>query len=128
MRIVGTSSNGGSQENAFYSNTNRGRGRGGKTSFRGRHGSLHGGHHQHEGQAHGGGRGNFGGRGIEEVVEVVVEVIKVNNQIVTQIATTAGNLGTWQKNVIKGSMMHEMESCNKGIMHQLVIKVMSNCL
>ncbi len=33
MRIVGTSSNGGSQENAFYSNSNRGRGRGGKTSF-----------------------------------------------------------------------------------------------
>ncbi len=52
MIIVGTSSNGGSQENTFYSNTNRGRG--GKTSFRGRHGSLHGGHHQHEGQAHGG--------------------------------------------------------------------------
>jgi hypothetical protein len=35
MRIVGTSSNGGSQENAFYSNSNRGRGRGPKTSFRG---------------------------------------------------------------------------------------------
>jgi hypothetical protein len=33
MRIVDTSSNGGSQKNAFYSNTNRGRGRGGKTSF-----------------------------------------------------------------------------------------------
>jgi hypothetical protein len=55
MRIVGTSSNGGSQENVFYSNTNRGRSRGGKTSFRGRHGISHGGHHQHEGQAHGGG-------------------------------------------------------------------------
>jgi hypothetical protein len=65
MRIVGTSSNGRSQESAFYSNTNRGRGRGrgGKTSFRSRHRSSHGGHHQHEGQAHGGGRGNFGGRG-----------------------------------------------------------------
>jgi len=62
MKIVGTSSNGGSQENAFYSNTNRGRGRGGKTSFQSRHGSLHGGHHQHEGQLHGGGRGNFRGR------------------------------------------------------------------
>jgi hypothetical protein len=33
MRIVGISSNGGSQESAFYSNINRGRGRGGKTSF-----------------------------------------------------------------------------------------------
>jgi len=61
MRIDGTLSNGGSQENVFYSNTNRGRG--GKISFRGQHGSSHGGHHQHEGQAHGGGRGNFGGRG-----------------------------------------------------------------
>jgi len=43
MRIVGTSSNGGSQESVFYSNTNRGRGR--KTSFRSRHKSSHGGHH-----------------------------------------------------------------------------------
>ncbi len=63
MRIVGTSSNGGSQESVFYSNTNRGRGRGGKPSFRGRPRSSHGGHHQHEGQAHGGGRRNFGRRG-----------------------------------------------------------------
>ncbi len=55
MRIVGISSNKGSQESVFYSNTNRGKGRGGKTSFRSRHGSSHGGHHQHEGQAHGGG-------------------------------------------------------------------------
>ncbi len=55
MRIVGTSSNGGSQESAFYSNTNRGRGKGGKTSFQGRHESSHGGHHQHEGQTHEGG-------------------------------------------------------------------------
>jgi hypothetical protein len=60
--------------------------------------------------------------------EEVVEVIEVNNQIVIQIATTARNLGTWQRTVIKGSMMHEMESYNKGIMHQLTIKVMSNCL
>ncbi len=35
MIIVGTSSNGSSQESAFYLNTNRGRCRGGKTSFRG---------------------------------------------------------------------------------------------
>ncbi len=64
----------------------------------------------------------------EEVVEVVLEIIEVNNQIAIQIATTAGNLGTWQRTVIKGSMMHEMESYNRGIMHQLAIKVMSNCL
>ncbi len=57
-----------------------------------------------------------------------MEVIKVNNQIATQIATTVGNLGTWQRIVIKRSMMHEMESYNKGIMHQLIIKVMSNFL
>ncbi len=63
-----------------------------------------------------------------EEEEVEVEVIKVNNKITIQIATTAGNLGTWQITIIKGSMMHEMESCNKGIMHQLAIKVMSNCL
>jgi hypothetical protein len=64
----------------------------------------------------------------EEVVEVVAKVIEVNNQITTQTATTAENLGTWQRTVIKGSMMHEMESYNKRIMHQLAIKVMSNCL
>jgi hypothetical protein len=64
----------------------------------------------------------------EEVMEVVVEVIEVNNQIMTQIVTTARNLGTWQRIIIKGNMMHEMENCNKGVMHQLVIKVMSNCL
>jgi hypothetical protein len=64
----------------------------------------------------------------EEVVEVVVEVIEVNNQIGTQIAINTGNMGTWQRTVIKRSMMHEMESCNKGIMHQLAIKVMNNCL
>jgi hypothetical protein len=63
MRVVSTLSNGGSQESAFYSNSNRSRGRGAKTSFRGRHESSHGGHHQHEGQPHGGGRGNFRGRG-----------------------------------------------------------------
>ncbi len=67
MRVVGTSSNGASQESVFYSNTNRGRGRGGKTSFRGRHKNLHGGHHQHEGQPHGGGQGNFGGRGSQGI-------------------------------------------------------------
>jgi hypothetical protein len=64
----------------------------------------------------------------EEVVEVVVEVIKVNNQITTQIAIIARNMGTWQKTIIKGSIMHEMENYNKGIMHQLTIKVMNNCL
>ncbi len=64
----------------------------------------------------------------EQVVEVVVEVIEVSNQIVIQTATTVGNLGTWQRTVIKGTMMHEMESYNKGIMHQLAIKMMSKCL
>jgi hypothetical protein len=64
----------------------------------------------------------------KEVVEVVVEIIEVNNQITTQIAPTTGNLGTWERTVIKRNMMHKMESYNKGIMHQLAIKVMNNCL
>jgi hypothetical protein len=64
----------------------------------------------------------------EEVVEVVVKVIEVNNQIATQTTTAAGNLGTWQRTVIKRSMMHKMKNCNKGIMHQLAIKVMNNYL
>jgi len=65
---------------------------------------------------------------VKEVVKVVMEVIEVNNQITIQIATIEGNMGTWRRTVIKGRMMHEMESYNKGIMHQLAIKVMSNCL
>ncbi len=64
----------------------------------------------------------------EEVVEVMVEVIEVNNQIATQTAITAGNLGTWQITIVKKNMMHEMENCNKGIMHQLLIKAMTNYL
>jgi hypothetical protein len=61
MKIVDISSNGRSQENIFYSNVNKGRHRHGKTSFEGRHGSLHGGHHQHEGQPHGSEKINFEG-------------------------------------------------------------------
>jgi hypothetical protein len=61
MRIVGTSSNEGSQENVFYSNYNRGRG--GKTSFQDLHENLHNGHHQHKGESYGGGQGNFRRRG-----------------------------------------------------------------
>jgi hypothetical protein len=49
--------------------------------------------------------------------EEVEEVVEVNNQITIQIATTMGNLGTWQRTIIKGNMMHEMESYNKGIMY-----------
>jgi hypothetical protein len=45
----------------------------------------------------------------------------------SQIAIIVGNLGTWQRTVIKRSMMHKMESCNKGIMHQIAIKAMNNC-
>jgi hypothetical protein len=58
------------------------------------------------------------------VMETMVEVIEVNNQT----ATIMKNLGIWQITIIKGNMMHEMENCNKGIMHQLIIKVMKNCL
>ncbi len=63
-----------------------------------------------------------------EIMEVMVEIIKVNNQITIQIATIMGNLDTWQRIVIKGAMMHRMESSNKGIMHQLAIEVMNNYL
>jgi hypothetical protein len=65
---------------------------------------------------------------VEEFVEVTVEVIEVNNQISIRTTITAGNLCTWQKIIIKGNMMHEMKSYNKGIMHQLAIKVMNNYL
>jgi hypothetical protein len=54
---------------------------------------------------------------LEEVVEVMVEVIEVNNQIAIQITTIARNLDTWQRTVIKGNMIHKMESYNKGILH-----------
>jgi hypothetical protein len=53
MRIIGISSSGGSIENNFYSNINRGKG--GRTSFWGWHKSSHDEHHQHEDQPHGGG-------------------------------------------------------------------------
>jgi hypothetical protein len=56
------------------------------------------------------------------------EVIEVNNQTSTQAATTPKNLCTWQSSIIKRNMMHGMESHNKRIMHQLIIKVMNNCL
>jgi hypothetical protein len=49
MRVVGTSSNGGSQESVFYSNFNRSRSRSAKTSFQGRHKISHDGHHQPKG-------------------------------------------------------------------------------
>jgi hypothetical protein len=63
----------------------------------------------------------------EEVVEVMVEIIEVNNQIAIQTIIIVRNLSTWQRIIIKKNMMHKMESCNKGIMHQLIIKVMNNC-
>jgi hypothetical protein len=63
-----------------------------------------------------------------EVMETKVEIIEVNNQTSTQITTTVRNVGIWQKIVIKGNIMHEMENYNKGIMHQIIIKVMSNYL
>ncbi len=62
MKIVSISSNGRSQESVFYSNINRGKVRGDKTSFWDQHGSSHNGHHQHESQLDGGGQGNFKGR------------------------------------------------------------------
>jgi hypothetical protein len=65
---------------------------------------------------------------VVEVMEGVVEMIEMNNQIVTQTTTIAEKLGTWKIIVIKENMMHQMKSCKKELMHQLIIKVMSNCL
>ncbi len=48
----------------------------------------------------------------DEVVEVMVEVIEVNNQITTQTTTSTRNMGTWQRTVIKRSMI-KMENYNK---------------
>jgi len=125
MKVVGTSSSGGSQESAFYSNSNRGRGKGAKTSFRCRHESSHGAHHQHEAWSHGGGQGNFRGRGSYGGHGGNHQGQQPNNN---SNYYYCGKLGTWQIIVIKRNMMHEMENCNKGIMHQLTIKVMNNCL
>ncbi len=50
---------------------------------------------------------------VEEVMEVVVEVIEVNNQIAIQITTTVGNLGTWQRTIVKGSMMHKWKAATR---------------
>ncbi len=59
---------------------------------------------------------------VEEVVKVMVEVIKINNQLATQIVTIGGNLGTWQRTIIKGSMMHEMERTKwKAVTRELCI-------
>jgi len=99
MRIVGTSSNGGSQESVFYSNTNRGKGRGGKLHF------------EVDTKVRMVDIINMKVKLMEvdeetlkgkEVVEVVVEVIEVNNQIAIQIATIARNLGTCRRIIIKG--------------------------
>jgi hypothetical protein len=126
MRIIGTSSNGGSQESAFYSNTNKNRGRS-KPHFEvdmetcmvdiiNMKVNLMEVDEETSKEEE---------EEVMEVMEVVVEVIEVNNQIVTQTTTIVGNPGTLQSIVIKGSMMDEMKSYNKGIMHQLAIKVMN---
>jgi len=94
MRVIGTSSNGGSQESGFYLNSNRGievEVKVLKPHF----------------------EADMEARMVdiinmklslmevdeeileeEEVVEVVVEIVEVNNQIATQIVITTGNLGT----------------------------------
>jgi hypothetical protein len=122
MTIFDTSSNGGSQESSFYSNYNKGRGRGGKRHF------------EIDTKTHMVDIINMKVSLMEvneetlekeEVMEVVVEVIEINNQITTQTTIFTGNLGTWKKIVIKGSMMHKMKNCNKEIMHQLEIKVLN---
>jgi hypothetical protein len=63
MRIIGTSSNGGWQESVFYSNSNRGKCRGGKNLILRLTWKLAWWTSSNEGQLHGGGQGNFRGRG-----------------------------------------------------------------
>jgi len=62
---------------------------------------------------------------VEEVVEVVVEIIEVNNQIATKIATIAGNLGTWQRIVIKGNYA---STNNQGDEQLFVMQHMANSM
>jgi hypothetical protein len=68
------------------------KGKGDRTSFRGRHESLNDEHHQHEGQPHGGKWKKFKGRGSQEAM---VKVNKVDNQTTTQTIITTKNVGTW---------------------------------
>ncbi len=125
MKVVGTSSNGGSQESAFYSNSNRGRGRGVKTSLQDRHGSSHDGHHQHEVQTHGGGRRNFrrrgsrGGRGGSHRGQ------QPNSNSNCYYCRKHGHMA---KNCYQKEHDAQNGKLQQGIMHQLVIKVMNNCL
>jgi hypothetical protein len=127
MRVVGTSSNGGSQENAFYSNSNRGKVEVLKPHFEADMEARMVDIINMKASLMQVDEETLKEKEVMKVVEVVVEVIEVNNQKTTQITTIEGNVGTCQRIVIRGNMMHEMESCNKGIMHQLAIKVISNC-
>jgi len=127
MRVVGASSNGESQENAFYSNSNRGKVEVLKPHFEADMEARMVDIINMKASLMQVDEETLKEKEVMKVVEVVVEVIEVNNQKTTQITTIEGNVGTCQRIVIRGNMMHEMESCNKGIMHQLAIKVISNC-
>jgi hypothetical protein len=57
--------------------------------------------------------------------EVVVEVIEVNNQIMIQTITTMGNLGTWQRTLIKGNYA---STSNQGDEQLFVMQHMENSM
>ncbi len=57
--------------------------------------------------------------------EVMVEVIEVNNQIMIQTITTMGNLGTWQRTLIKGNYA---STSNQGDEQLFVMQHMENSM
>jgi len=91
MKIIGTSSNGGSQESVFYSNVKRGKSKGGKTSFRSRHGS-----HMVDIMNMKVNLMEVNKETLEEeeVMEVMVEVMELNNQITIQTTTIVPAIST----------------------------------
>jgi uncharacterized spore protein YtfJ len=113
MRIVSTSSNAGSQESAFCSNTNRGRSRGGKPHFEVNTEACMVDIINMKVKLMEVDEKTLEEEEVEEVVKVVVEVIEVNNQIAIQITITAGNLCTWQRTVIKRNMMHKWKAITR---------------
>ncbi len=103
MKIIGTSSNGGSQKNVFYSNTNGGRGRGGKPHFEVDTEARMVNIINMKVKLMEVDKETLEEEEVEEIVEVVVEAIEVNNQITIQTAITAGIWAHGQELLSKGA-------------------------
>lgn len=126
MKVVGSWSNGSSQENAFYSNISKSKID--QTSSQGCDGGQHGNHgedHQQENQSM-----MVDEQALKEkgVMEAMAKVIKVSNQMMAQIANTTWNLDACQLIIIKGNMTWKLKKCNKTIIHQETIKAINNYL